>query len=467
MELGYLCDAVDEWQRERIKNLEENNILYPDMAWEVEGKVLPDYKHVYSGSVFLTTLFETSMTSGQVVSEGLVVYPLSEKHHVFNMIRVFCHTGLIVFAKGESIVHTIERYAAFHYYGIDKGKHVLKRLISDNLTPSNATTAFEYAVHRDDADLLVDIKTYISNYAFLVFRHKSFFNLRRESMSELVELCKSDKLNVLEVDLLSNLYRLCEKKVGDKEFSELKTAFDVLTHKFGNDDQSLWDVIRLTSISMDEFMQFVQKHPDALNNDDIVSVMQTIYNQDTVPGSKKRKKFQTVSSYPRNLDFRAAQNPQADVAHWERDKVQAFFVFDFAKKETVALPSISFGDRHVRCIVTPSEKNIGLRGHVARRQLSLPEDSEGRVEGRVDEVKFSASIVNFRHDRWKKTSVVVKLTNPCEFEIANILSCNAIEGSSGTATGYVFDVNKYPEYSEHGSWLMMSLSIEFATPDTS
>ncbi|CAM9902459.1 unnamed protein product [Pylaiella littoralis] len=456
MEVGYLCDAVDEWQRKRIRTLEENSVSYPDMAWKIEDTILPDCRQVYSSSTFMNSLFQTPLTSGQTKNtDGNPVYPLEEKHHVFNMIRVFCHTGLIVFSKGETIVHTLERYAAFHFYGIEEGKHVLKRLILDNLTPSNAIMAFEYAVHRDDEDLLSDIKTYICNYAFLVFRRRNFFSLRRESMADLVELCMSDKLNVLEVDLLSNLYRLCDKKVGDKEYPDFSRAFDLLTHKFNN--QSLWDVVRLTSISMEEFMLFVQKHPGAMNNDDIVSVMKTIYDSKNAdpnqPGSKKRKKFQTVSSYPRNLNFRAAQNPQGDVAHWERDKVQAFFVFDFGRNETVALPSIAYGDRHVRCTVTPTEKNIGLRGHVTSRNTS---DSCGEPES----VKFSASIVNFRHDRWKKTSVSVKLTNPCEFNIANILSCNAIEGSSGTSTGYVFDISKYPDYSEDGSWLMMSLSIE-------
>lgn len=427
------------------------------MAWKVEGVLLPDCKQYYCFSTFISTLFETSMTSGtREEADGLTIYPLDEKINVFNMIRVFCHTGLIVFSKGETILRTIERYAAFHFYGIEEGKHVLKRLILDNLTPSNAIMAFEYAVHRDDEDLLADIKTYITNYAFMVFRHKNFFNLRRESMVELVELCNNDNLNVLEVDLLSNLFRLCDKKVGDKEYPEFNRAFDLLTHKF-NKHRSLWDVIRLTSISMEEFMLFVQKHPGAMNNDDIVSVMKTIYNPGAV--GKKRKKFQTVSSYPRNLNFRAAQNPQGDVAHWERDKVQAFFVFDFAMKETIALPSIAYGDRHVRCTVTPTDKTIGLRGHITRRHLGLTSDSESKTDS-YPNVKFSASIVNFRHDRWKKTSVSIKLTNPCEFEISNILSCNAIEGSSGTSTGYVFDVNKYPDYSEKGSWLMMSLSIE-------
>lgn len=456
MEVRYLCDAVDEWQRKRIRNLEENDVSYPDMAWKVEDTILPDCKSFYSSSTFMTTLFETPMTSGpREEFRGLTVYPLDEKHHVFNMIRVFCHTGLIVFSKGETILRTIERYAAFHFYGIEEGKHVLKRLILDKLTPSNAIMAFEYAVHRYDQDLLADIKAYITNYAFMVFRHKNFFNLRRESMVELIELCKSDNLNVLEVDPLSNLYRLCDKKVGDKrEYPEFTRAFDMLTHKFAT--SSLWDVIRLPGISMEEFMLFVQKHPGAMNNDDIVAVMQTIYNPAPESLVKKRKKFQTVSSYPRNLNFRAAQNPQGDVAHWERDKVQAFFVFDFARKETIALPSIAYSDRHVRCTVTPSEKTIGLRGHITQRHSSDVESEKQQQQ----QVKCSASIVNFRHDRWKKTSVSVKLANPCEFEITNILSCNAIEGSSGNSTGYVFDVNKYPDYSETGSWLMMSLSIE-------
>lgn len=453
MEVRYLCDAVDKWQSKRIEDLNNKNITYADMAWEVEEEILPDCKQLYSCSSFLTTLFETSMSSTCKEVNGLTVYPLNEKKIVFDMIRVFCHTGLIVFFKGESILRTIERYAAFQFYGIEHGKHVMKRLILDNMTPSNSVLAFEYAIHRDDEDLLRDIKTYITNYAFLVFRHKSFFNLHLESMVELIELCKSDNLNIPEIDLLSNLYRLCDKKVKEKEESYYKRGFDFMKHKFNQGD-SLWDVIRLTSISMDEFMLFVQNHPCALNNDEIVTVMQTIYNFTSSAPGKKRKKFQIVSSYPRNLSFRAAQNPQVDIAHWEKDKVQAYFVFDFGDKSTIALPSITFGERHVRCTVIYSDKTVGLRGHISNRHnTSDHTDSENSI-------KCGASIVNFRHDRWKKSYTSAKLTNPCEFEITNILSCNAIEGTSGTSTGYVFDVDKYPDYNENGSWLMLSLSIE-------
>lgn len=454
MEVGHLCDAVDEWQAKRISDLEKNSICHPDMAWEIEGSVLPDCKQPYCISPFLRTLFSTPMNSGSTRKEdGLDVYPIEEKSHVFNMIRVFCHTGLIVFVKGEPILRTIERYAAFHFYGIEEGRHVMKRLVMDNLTPGNAVMAFEYAVHRHDEDLLFDIKTYISNYAFLVLRHKNFFNLRKESMIELIQLCMSDKLNVPEVDLLSNLYRLCEKKMGDKDFSEFSRAFDLLTYRFG--DHSMWDSVRLTSISMEEFMLFVQKHPSAMTNDDIVKAMKTIYQCTTssdVP--RKRKKFQTVSTYPRNLNFRGAQNPEVEVAHWESNMVQAFLVFDFGKMKSVSFPSISYGDRHVRCTVTSNDRTLGLRGHVTRKPNSAASSREG------EDVKFSVSIVNFRHDRWKKTSACVKLTPQCEFDIPNILSCNAIEGTSGTPTGYAFDIDKYPEYSEDGSWLMISVVIE-------
>ena len=448
-EVSYLCGSVDEWQRRRIKDLEDNTVSYADMAWKIEDTILPDCKQLYANSDFMNTLFRSPMCGKLSEVDGLKVYPIGEKHNIFNMIRVFCHTGLVIFKRGETILRTIERYAAFHFYGMDEGKNALRRLILDNLTPANALTAFEYAIHRDE-DLLSAIKTYICNYAFLVFKHRSLFTIRRDSMSEFVELCKSDDLNIKEIDLLTNMYRLCSKKVEEKEYSDFNKAFDIIHHKFENG--SMWETIRLSSITMEDFMNFVEKNPKAIENDSIVSIMRTIYFPTEIV--KKRKKFQIVSSYPRNLHFREAPNPQGDVTHWERDKVQIFFAFDFNNKEMVALPSIEYGERHVRCTVVHSEKTIGIRGHVIRRHISDTSKEE-------ESVKVTASFVNFRHDRWKKTSIYVKLTNPCSFDILNILSWNAIEGPS---SGYTFDVKRYPEYSEHGSWLMMSLTVGGDTP---
>lgn len=443
-EVSYLCGSVDEWQRRRIKDLEDNTVSYKDMAWKIEDTILPDCRQLYANSDFMNIMFKSPMRGNVSEADGLPVYPLDEKHNIFNMIRVFCHTGLVIFKRGETILRTIERYGAFHFYGMDEGKNALRRLILDNLTPSNSLTAFEYAVHRDE-DLLNDIKSYICNYAFLVFRNRSLFNVRRDFMSEIVELCKSDNLNIKEIDLMSNMYRLCSKKLEDKEYTDFEKAFDIIHYKF--DNGSIWDTIRLGSISMDDFMSFVQKNPTAMENDNIVNVMRTIHGQGNE--LKKRKKFQAVSSYPRNLHFREAPNPQMDVTHWERDKVQVFFAFNFDNKQPVALPSIEYRERHVTCTVFHGEKTIGIRGHVIKRHNSDTSGEGGSIE-------VTASFVNFRHDRWKKTLVSVKLTNPCTFEIPNILSWNAIESNGN---GYLFDVKRYPEYSENGSWLMMSLSV--------
>lgn len=475
----YLCGAVDEWQRTCITRLENNEVRFADMAWRVKDKVYRDCRQFYSCSKFFVTLFETSIgvrsvveSFGSVESESesetgggggdgdllpkWKVYDLDEKLRIFHMIRVYCHTGQIVYTKGENIIRNLERYAAFQYYGIDGGKDVLKQLILTNLSPSNSIVAFEYAVHRHDIELVADIRTYICSYAFLVLRHKALFSIGRHSMNELIRLCSDDRLNVLEVDLFTYLYRLCAAKIGDKEYVDFTNAFDIFKFKFEG-DRSLFDAVRLTSMKMDDFMCFVHKNQGAINNDDIVEIMQTIHNPKTV--CRKRKKFQMVSSYPRNLNFRVADNPQADCSHWDRDMVETYFVIDVGNKNVVALPLIFYRQKQFRCLLNYTERAISVTGRIMSRTTGIKEST---MTSSADEgfVKITTSVVNFRHDRWKKTSVVVNLANPSEFEIPNILSWNAIEGSSTTCTGYVFDVSKYPDYSEDGNSLMLCICVE-------
>ena len=303
---------------------------------------------------------------------------------------------------------------------------------------------------------MVNIKKYICNYAFLIFRHKTFFSIGRESMEELVGLCDQDSLNVPEISLFSYLYRLCVTKMGDKDFPDFGSPFELFKHKFGT--RSLFDAVRLASISMEEFMSFVNKNPGAMNNDEIVEILQTIH-QPTCPGTK-RKHFQMVSSYPRNLSFRVSDNPQGDVAHWERDKVETYFVFGIGSKEAVALPSITYGTRQIRCTIHYLERSISMTGRVISRSTGCGCVSSDSAPNKDQSVKITVSMVNFRHDRWKKSSEIVKLCSNFEFEISNILSRNAIEGSSTTATGYVFNIEKYPEYSEDGTSLMLCVSVD-------
>lgn len=449
MEEGYLCGSVHEWQRERVRCIDENDFPYADMAWRVEGKIMRDIRHAYMNSIFMTTLFRTCMKRDveYIEEDGIHVYSVDEKFAVFESIRVFCHTGLVRFCKGETILKTLERYTAFHMYDIEGGKTVLRKLIMDNLTPGNATQAFEYAIHRDDADLLRDINEYIVNYAFVIFKHKTFGTLRMESMSYLANLCMENKLNIKEPDLLDYMYKLCEKKLGEKEFEEFKTPIEILKHRFG--EVSLWEAIRVTNISMKEFMGFVNSHDACMDNNDIVRVMKTIYSSenDSELTPRKRKKFQMISSYPRNLNIGDTEEAQGDVTHWDRDKVQMFFVFDASgKKDKLALPPILFQQWRLRCSVYV-DKSLRLKGTVIT-------DDDDR-----DDIIITTKFVNFRHDRWKKSTVRCKPKHKTyDFDMPNMLSWGSIEGPG--AGGYMFDMAKYPDYVDNGTWLMMSMTIE-------
>ena len=449
MDDGYLCGSISDWQTRRIRDLSLSSVTgfhYPDMAWSVEGHVLPDIRHVYTCSSFFRALFESKMNREiQSASDGVPIYTVSEKFQIFDMIRVYCHTGLVRFGKGETILKTLERYSAFHFYDVEGGKVVLKKLLIEKMTPSNATQAFEYAIHRNDQDLLRAINEYICAHAFVVLKHRNFYNIRRESMHDLALLCSSDNLNIPEIGLLAALYRLCERKVGDKEYTdfEKKKPSDILKHKFNG--KSLWDTIRLKQISLPDFMGFVQANENFMDNDAIVEAMKIIYDPSAV--GKKRKRFQLISSYPRNLSIQCTDSPQADVTHLEKDKVQAFIVFDLTNKEEIMLPHITYGDRTVRCIVRNIDKTICVKGSVLSRSENSNDENKS--------VKVTTSIVNFKHDRWKKTTVSVNLKIH-DFEVPNMISWNAIDSQE---SGYLFDIQKYPDYVV-GSWLMMYISVD-------
>lgn len=461
METQFLCGSVDDWQRRRIELLETNSVKYADVVWKVEGTFLPDCRQMYGESEFFGMLFETSLTKGVELHDGVVVFSLEEKLYVFHMIRVFCHTGLVMYTKGESILRTIERYTAFRFYGIDQGKSVFRTLIRNTLTPLNAIQAFEYAIHRNDADILGDIEKYVCDYAFVVMRQRNFCNIKRESMQYVVALCTKNSLNISEYDLLTHLYRLCERKVGDKEYHDFPDAISILKNDFGNLG-SLWGAIRLDRLSMAEFMEFTHKNPHAMTNDDIVESMSTIFKLSSSgcsTSSNKRKTFQAISSYPRNLKITPSTTPQVDITRWERDKLQAFFVLPFNDAETTQLPPIVAGDRRINCVVHHADKCLGLKGNI----------HSGTIETSADvNVNITVSIVNFRHDRWKKARASLNLSSTSMFDIPNILTWNAIEGASGTPSGYTFNLGKYPDYSDDGgnTSLMMYFSMSYASKVT-
>ena len=446
---GYLFSGVYTYQKERINLLDNNSVPFPDMAWEIDGKILYDTRSVYTSSYF-DVLFRTELTKDIRKEENLLIFKIDVKLHIFEMIRVFCHTGLVRFSKGETILKIIERYSAFHFFDIEVGKSVLIKLISDNLTPTNVIQAFEFAVCRDDEKLIHEIREYMINYAFQIFNHRNFMSMKRESFVYLIDLCLCDNINIKELDLLECMYKLCNKKIGDKEFQEFDKPIQIMKFKFG--EYSMWDCLRLESIKLDEFMEFIYKYENFMSNSEIVETLKYIHKPKY--NSKKRKTFQTISPYPRNLNFRDSGEPQGDIVHWDRERVQVFFTFDFSNQKITTLPSIVFRNWNVQCSVKYIEKCLCVHGSLNMGSLG------GNVcEEPLGNIKLTARIVNFIHGRWKKSYITGNIKQLHHFEIPNVISCNAIEGGPSLGGGYLFDIKEYPNYRD-GTWLMMSISVE-------
>ncbi|CAM9209780.1 unnamed protein product [Pylaiella littoralis] len=476
-----LLGHVSRWQTETIEALRLNNSAFFDMAWLFQGVYFKDSRHVYaSRSDYFTCLFRNDMRKGTDVFEGVTAFRVSDpmsKKHIFDMMRIFCHTGIVQVDKGESILKTMERYSAFHYYGIRGGMEVIRQLAMDVINPTNAVQALEYAMSSpeclespNDTGLLSDIKNYIAIYAFVVFKHKSFYSLASENLGGLAQICTRDDLNIREIDLLHCIYRLCERKIGtDRDLQELGSAWEVMTHDF-DESGSLWSQVRLSSITMREFVKFIKENKNCFSSDNVVKIITFLYSCAETDGEssrhdedmgvhanadanadankKKRKPFRPISFYPRNLEFHGLASPQTDISFWDDSKIKLFFAFDSAKKEAAALPPVHFHNFFVHCSVFHADKSINVAGNIHGKS----------VGGACEQVTITSSVVNFRHDRWRKKAVVSPLTGGTAFRITNILSWNTI-GNNDTP-GYLFDIEQYPEYSPNGSWILLCICIE-------
>ena len=463
-----LVGHVSCWQNDTIDVLMSNNVEFFDMAWIFEGEYYKDCMHLYaSRSTYFRSLFSSNMRKGTTEYEGVIAYKVGDlmgKKHIFDMVRIFCHTGIVRVEKGESILKTLDRYSAFHYYELSGGMEIVRKMIMDVINPTNAIQALEYALFSPvcDSDLLPEIKKYISIYAFVVFKHKSFYSVKLENIPGLSDICKRDDLNIREIDLLKCLYRLCERRVTSDKSDEFSTPWELMIHEFP-DMGSLWSHLRVSSISVDEFLGFVHENDKCLSNDDIVSVLKFLYAKDSKDSSvdsgddilgshvsRKRKRFQPISFYPRNLQLHGFASPQTDISYWDDSRIKIFFTFDFSKKESVILPPTPFHDFVIHCTVYHSDKAVNVMGKIHARSIDTTPSGP---------VRITSSVVNFKHDRWRKKSVTCNLRGGIDFDMTNILSWNSIE-SVHPSSGYLYNLDKYPEFSSDGTWVMMSLSVE-------
>ncbi|CAB1112935.1 unnamed protein product [Ectocarpus sp. CCAP 1310/34] len=242
VENGELTESqAQDPMAETIETLKCNNSDSFDMAWMFQGVFYNDCRHS-SRSDYFKCLFLNDMRKGTEKFEGVKANKVSDpisKRHIFDMMRVFCYTGIVQVDKGEPILKTMERYSAFHYYSLRGGMDVIRQLVMDVINPSNAIQALEYAMNSvvcsgedgSDRGLLSDISDYIAIYALVVFKHKSFYALGFESIPGISQICARDDLNIREIDLLQCVFKLCEKRIhADKDGHGLRSAWELILH---------------------------------------------------------------------------------------------------------------------------------------------------------------------------------------------------------------------------------------------
>ena len=478
-----LLGHVSRWQMETIEILKANDCELFDMVWLFQGGYYKDCRYIYaSRSDYFKCLFLSQMKKGTEEFDGVTAYRVSDpmsKKHIFDMMRIYCHTGIVQVDKGEPILKTMERYTAFHYYNLRGGMDVIRQLVMDSLNPTNAVQALEYAMKSAvcssdtygasdrETGLLSDIKDYIAIYAFVVFKHRSFYTIDSETIAGVSHICTRDDLNIKEIDLLHCIYKLCERKVSmERNLEGPRSSWELMTHEYSGQGTSLWSQIRLSSISLKEFVKFIKENKTCFSSDDVVKIITFLYScceasedkhvagmeDDKVTGmhlSKKRKTFRPISFYPRNLEFHGLGSPQTDISYWDDSKIKLFVAFDSSCREAMALPPVHFHNFFVHCTVYHADKSLNISGNI-HGKVGLDDSSV--------KMTVTTSVVNFRHDRWRKKSVTTDLVAGRTFVLPTILSWNTISNSD--TPGYLFDLERYPEYCPNGSWIMMSLCME-------
>lgn len=285
----------------------------------------------------------------------------------------------------------MERYSAFHYYSPQGEMDVIRQLVMDVINPTNALQALEYAIHSavcsgdgdcdSDAGLLSDIKNYIAIYAFVVFKHKSFYALSgRKLLRRLRDMHEGRPQHQGNRSAPVHLQIVRKKMTTDKQLDGLRSAWTLMTHDFAEPGSSIWSQIRLSSILMREFVKFIKENKRCFSSYNALNISTFLYScaeptdtadvanvKDEVIGvhlSKKRKTLQPISFYPRNLEFHGLASPQTDISYWDDSKIKLFVAFDFSSKEATTLPPVHFHNNFVHCTVYRADRSLGVSGNI-------------------------------------------------------------------------------------------------------
>jgi hypothetical protein len=297
---------------------------------------------------------------------------------------------------------------------------------------------------------------FVRRHAFAVVQRKNFQHLGTEFFPDLCRLFGHDAVNVKEADLLHALFRLCANAAAGG--SAGPTAMELFMREWPDaDPPSLWACVRLRGLTAEDVFKFCMEASEEERFDDAFrgALTQYLYElhhcpepprkvpRGVAPGNLgARREYKQVSSYPWAFTFDREASAMHVVYSDDDARGVAFVAVKGPRVAEVPPVSCFRGDVVLQCNVSFGPEHLGVSGVLTPRRA-------GRQE-----VTVEASVVNFRHDKWKRSSVVVPLAG----EAADFRIPAAIATATLDQEGYRFAPRAFPDY-QKGAHVLLRLRL--------
>lgn len=437
--------AASEWAKHALKAIEDYDSMreYCDMFWQFsDGTLVPDVRGVYMR--FGEPLASTTGNDRTVQVSGFMAVP-----DLFHMIRVYCHTGHIMYGKTESPRALLKRYECIHFFNIPRCKSILQKLIVDRLDIYSAIHLFDIMALKDynDNPLMDEIAMYVMMH-FGEAGKMALHQVSEFSLPFICDLLVSDKVNISEGKLMNSIYTICTK---------IQSANPTQLFLSQQGKRSPWQCVRIKGLSIEDIVAFRKSWPLAFQDTFYMCLIEVI--QSVSPANEQMisqlglaetsfaqpRKMRPISCYPRNLPIGSG-----NFVHtlWADDNLSITYAgVAYNRGSVVDIPPFTCGGSVLQLTAFFQGDHMNITGGL---NINI-----SRGDKRCQTRSVTVYLVNFCHGRWNKRSIVAQQGQL--FRIDKVITHTALVNE-----GYRFDPSKYPEYVKGN---MILLKVVVATDD--
>ena len=408
--------ARHEFVRKAVAALDSNSMKQPDMAWKVDGKMMWDYCGVYAR---LSPYFEALMKHEprqEVDGTSLLVVNTSKAEYIkdpriLRGLRVYCHTGSVVYGRRDSPSTLLRRFMCFEMYGLPEAAEVMRLALRARLDAGSFVGLCD-AVSSTSSSVLGDLEDFARAKGVEVLTRAPPSHCARCSEATLAFIARvtaDDDFNCSEFELMDALYGLCLKRCkGDVTgasqllLAELNPPSDPPTgrKRRRRERASMWDSVRVSGLTPASVVSFSESHPGAFDDGFLMSLVRKCLLPPSGEEVARCKRGATgASSWPRHVP--APPNPGE--SYWWRCETEPgvpgvrFIAFLYRKGAASSAPAFSSDHGRSVCVtLTFGGVHVTVAVEVDGGSV-IPDDAGG--------VSVLLEVANSRHDRWRRESV--------------------------------------------------------------